>query len=225
MPPPRDRQRLSRWEILGAWLRLWTPPRDVDVPPIPWRAVAVGAALVAVAAVLFVVAGLPAIRDDNDESRSRAAAAQEAVAQRRFARQRAQQAPRRGRGRPARDVAGRRALVGALEAAVDRDARARARGGELRGPVRRTDCVPGAKSRQGGPPEDDPARPRGGYDCTAVTTDIAGTRASIGHPYKAVIDFRTGRLTWCKVNPPPGEQVAPDPRRVVALSPECSDPG
>src|SRR3712207_7944463 len=32
-----EEHRLSRWEVLGAWLRLWTPPREVEVPPVPWR--------------------------------------------------------------------------------------------------------------------------------------------------------------------------------------------
>ena len=30
----------TRWKILGAWLRIWTPPRDVEVPPVPLRAIA-----------------------------------------------------------------------------------------------------------------------------------------------------------------------------------------
>jgi hypothetical protein len=38
--------------VLGAWLGVWTPPREADVPPIPWRKVALGAAAVAVAAGL-----------------------------------------------------------------------------------------------------------------------------------------------------------------------------
>ena len=58
MGAPQD--RLSRWEVLGAWLRLWTPPREAVVPPVPWRKVAVGGALVLAAAVVAVVALLNA---------------------------------------------------------------------------------------------------------------------------------------------------------------------
>jgi hypothetical protein len=101
------------------------------------------------------------------------------------------------------------------------------RAGKLKGTIRRVDCVATPRSRAGGlPPEDDPARARGGYDCTAVTSDIAGHEgAAVGYPFQGVIDFRRGRLTWCKTNPPPGEQVIPDPSSVVRLPPGCRDPG
>ncbi|HWT91918.1 MAG TPA: hypothetical protein VN238_02905, partial [Solirubrobacteraceae bacterium] len=35
-PPPK----LSPFEVVGAWLGVWTPPRDARVPPVPWRALA-----------------------------------------------------------------------------------------------------------------------------------------------------------------------------------------
>ena len=41
--------RASRWEILGAWLRIWTPPRDVEVPPVPRRLLAAVAGVIAAA--------------------------------------------------------------------------------------------------------------------------------------------------------------------------------
>lgn len=224
MTRPRERRKLSRWEVLGAWLRLWTPPRDVDVPPVPWRAVGAGAAVVALLIVAFIAFGLPAIREDNEQTAARKQAESKVARARRMKRERAEQAPQRAVGDPARTVAERRALVTELERWVGIDARRRVRAERLKGPIRRVDCVPGAKSRQGGPPEDDPARRLGGYDCTAVTSDVAGTTASIGHPYKAVADFESGHLVWCKVNPPPGEQVAPDPRDVVELPEACADP-
>jgi hypothetical protein len=28
-------RRASIFEIVGAWLRIWTPPRDVEIPPVP----------------------------------------------------------------------------------------------------------------------------------------------------------------------------------------------
>ncbi|MEA2195495.1 MAG: hypothetical protein QOG42_1929, partial [Solirubrobacteraceae bacterium] len=53
--------RASRWETLGAWLRIWTPPRDVEIAPVPWRAVALLAAALAVATAACVVLVLPAV--------------------------------------------------------------------------------------------------------------------------------------------------------------------
>ena len=223
------RRPLSRWEVLGAWLRVWTPPRDVEVPPVPWGRVAVGAGVLVVAAVVFVVVGLPAIEGSNDAAREREDerfAARQAERRRRVA---LEQAPRRAvaDSAPARSPEERRALVGRLEAAVLGDARARVRAGVFTGTIRRVDCVATPRSRAGGAaPEDDPRRARGGYDCTAVTSDIPGRDgAAVGYPFQGVVDFRSGRLVWCKTNPPPGEQVVPDPRSVVALPAACRDPG
>src|SRR4051812_9326358 len=30
-------RRANVLEIVGAWLHLWVPPRDVEIPPVPWR--------------------------------------------------------------------------------------------------------------------------------------------------------------------------------------------
>jgi hypothetical protein len=55
----------------------------------------------------------------------------------------------------------------------------------------------------------DPGEARVAYDCIAVTSDLPSGDSSpggvIGHPYRAVIDFSTGRYTWCKVSGRPGE--------------------
>jgi hypothetical protein len=40
------RSRLGRFETLGAWLRVWTPPRGAVVPPVPKGKIAIGAAAV-----------------------------------------------------------------------------------------------------------------------------------------------------------------------------------
>src|SRR6478752_3106688 len=49
---------VSRWEILGAWLHVWTPPRGAQIPPIPWRRIgiwtAIGTAVLAIAAAIAV---------------------------------------------------------------------------------------------------------------------------------------------------------------------------
>jgi hypothetical protein len=223
----RHKRQLSRAEVLGAWLHVWTPPRDVDVPPIPWRKVAALGACLLLAAVVAAVVAIPAINSSNDEAaqkQARADALAHAARNRRIA---ATQVPHRARTAPARSVAQRHAAVDALEQAVGADARARVKSGALKGTIRRVDCVATPNSRLGGvAPEEDPARRRGAYDCTAVTSDIAGHKgAAVGYPFQGVIDFPRGRLTWCKTNPPPGEQVIPDPNSVVALPAACSDPG
>src|SRR6266550_6598464 len=46
---------IGRFETLGAWLRLWTPPKGATVPPVPSRRLAVGGAT-----TLLVLAALAA---------------------------------------------------------------------------------------------------------------------------------------------------------------------
>jgi hypothetical protein len=49
--------RATRIEILGAWLHVWTPPRDRYVPPPPVRRILIWSAIgLAVAAVVIAVA-------------------------------------------------------------------------------------------------------------------------------------------------------------------------
>jgi hypothetical protein len=229
MPRSRSDRKLSRWEVLGAWTRVWTPPRDVEVPPIPWRAIGIGAFVVVVVAVLVVAVGIPAVQENNRDTESREQSAAQARTKARLRLLAAVQNAHHGAGEGARDVAGRRALVRELEAQILKDARARVRAKEvgLRDRIRRVDCRPGRRSGAGGVvPEDDPSRVRAGYDCTAVTSDISGHgNAVIGYPFKGVVDFRTGALIWCRTNPPPGEQIAADPTKVPTVPPECVDPG
>src|SRR5688500_9153496 len=68
-----ERPRASRIEILGAWLHLWTPPRDVVVPPVPWRKVALGAAGLALLGVFAALVSAPAIDAAKDEGAARRA--------------------------------------------------------------------------------------------------------------------------------------------------------
>jgi hypothetical protein len=212
-------------EILSAWLGLWKP-RDVEVPPVPRRKLAVAGALLVVLVAGAALLAVPAIQSGKDEAAEREAreSADARVAERR--RLETEQAAQRGRGRPAPDRAARLALLERVRASIAADARRRIAAGELDGPIRRVQCRPGARSRVDGVgPEADLGRSRGSYDCTAVTSDIpAGARnvpGSVGYPFVAVVDFRTGRYSWCKTNPVPGERVIPDPRDVVALPKEC----
>jgi hypothetical protein len=229
MPRGRSDRKLSRWEVLGAWTRLWTAPRDVEVPPIPWRALGIGAFVIFVLAVLAVAVGIPAVQEHNRNTESRERAADQALLRARLRRLAALQVSHRAAGEPAKDVPARQALVRDLEGRILVDARARARANEegMKGPIRRVECRPGRRSGAGGVvPQNELGLARAGYDCTAVTSDITGHKgAVVGYPFKGVVDFRAGALVWCRVNPPPGELVATDPSKIPSIPLECHDPG
>jgi len=222
-------RRASIFEIVGAWLRLWTPPRDVEIPPVPWKKLAIGtvAALVVVGAALAVL--VPRI-DSGKQSRAAkdAAAAAHARAANR-ARIVHEQQPRHGADAALKPAAGasasertaaRTALVHRVEAAIFDDSRARARAGEIRNVEGPTTCTitPGTK-----------VGIVGVYDCFTVTRAIKSTSGNvagtIGYPYRAVVDFGKFSYTWCKTEQFPGERLIPDPRTVVQLPPACRAPG
>jgi hypothetical protein len=191
--PPDDAPRLAWWEVLGAWLRLWTPPRGAAVPPVPWRWVAAGAlgAAGVVAVVLLAVA--PAV----DEAKQTGAAERA----RERAEARTARAARLRRDQRATVVRLTRApLVAQIEAAVAAGIQARIRSGELRARrLRAVRCT-------------DP-RPYGGgrlaFDC------LAGYRVprtfppvTVGLPVVAVVAKNRRSFAWCKINPIAGEGQA-----------------
>jgi hypothetical protein len=230
----RDPRRASLPEVIGAWLRVWTPPRDVVVPPVPVRALAIGA----VVAVLTIAAAAAAIVPAIDSSKERRAARDRAeTAQRKEAERRRLIAEQRPRSvdaselRPpaaasaAQRVAAREDLLRRTEIAITVDARERAAAGELHGRPRTTECDPFPPRAEGERPEQGLRLRKGVYDCHVLLREFKATETtgagSIGYPFRAVIDFRAFRVHWCKTNPVPGEQVIPDPRTVVLLPPQC----
>ena len=66
------------------------------------------------------------------------------------------------------------------------------------------------------------------YDCLAVTREIptsgVNVAGQVGHPFRAMVDYRRFRYVWCKVNPVAGERAVPDPRAVVPLPRACVQP-
>jgi hypothetical protein len=229
------KRKASLPETIGAWLKLWTPPRDVEVPPVPVRGLLIGGALTLVllggAAALIV----PAI-DDSKERRA-AADAREAAERRAESRRRqiAEQRPRTldaaslqpaARAPDADVVAARQALVRRAETAISDDARARADAGELDGNPQGTQCEPYPKrSDRADWPDRDLAAARGVYDCLVFVRAVPVTETSeggqVGYPFRAVLDFRRFSIAWCKTNPIPGERVVPDPRTVLELPKAC----
>ena len=202
--PVRDRTRATRLEILGAWLRLWTPPRDVEIPPVPWRKVALGAAVLALVAVFAALVIAPAI----DESKDRSAAEERREEERR-------RAERRERVRAEqRAHTGRLTTLAGVEAAIGADAKER-----FDADGRPAECEPA--------PGADASAPRMAYDCFVTIREIEGAgeqegaRGALAIPYRAVLDEDTGRYAFCKVVQVAGEAAIADPRDVVPLPAAC----
>jgi hypothetical protein len=155
----------------------------------------VGGGLLVVAVVAATIVLAPRIAESNRERKADERREAQAAQAARIERLRAEQRPHRGHADAGASRAG---VLSELEAAVLADARAR----KLHGPApSRVECDPlgGANS--------DAARM--GYDCIAVTSDLpSGERSPggvLGHPFRAVADYSTGRFTWCKVSGRPGE--------------------
>jgi type II secretory pathway pseudopilin PulG len=209
--PPES--RLKRWEIVGAWLKIWTPPRDLEVPPIPWRQFAiaslVGVVVLAAAAALLV----PQINRSK-----RNFAAQQASKQ--------QAADRVLRGQLQADQAVhlRRLIAGTapvtqLEHAISADARARASARTLDGTVHRTRCQPT-------PARLAVYRSSRVYKCFVETAgNVRGEGKDTlagGYPFVGTIYYGPRRIAWCKENPLPGEKAA---RGTVHVRPSAACAG
>jgi hypothetical protein len=217
---------------VGAWLRLWTPPRDVDVPAVPVRKLLIGGAIavLVVAAATAIIA--PRISDRKDRQAAEAAREHDQQLEQRRLRTIAEQRPRSLKAadlRPAagatdaQKVAARVALVDAAASAITADAKRRVRAGEMRGNPSATTCSP-YPPRDVDPRQDLTAH-RGVYDCLTTIRTIAATQTNgggqLGYPFRAVVDFDAFSFAWCKTNPVPGERVVPDPRTVVELPRAC----
>jgi hypothetical protein len=172
----------------------------VEVPPVPKRkvaALAVLGALVLGGAAALVVPPIQHGKEKGARQERRAQAASERAERRRLARD---QRVRRGRSGPGVDSA---ALVHALERAITRDARGRARRGELAGPILRTTCERlhvGSEARL--------ERVLGRYSCLAVKSEdrsVRGYPFEVGYDFIATVHFRERSYVWCKLNLRPGE--------------------
>jgi hypothetical protein len=167
-------------------------------------------ALLPFAIIALVILLGPGIDESKDR---RAEAERERLAQltaERVERIRAEQRPRFRRGAPAgEDLAARAALVGALPAAIEADARRRVAAGALDGPIRSVECEPYPRSVEARGAHLDPSQTTGRYSCLAVTREVQATErneaAVIGHPYRVMVHFDTGRYAFCKVSGRPGE--------------------
>jgi hypothetical protein len=206
--PGRD--RLSLIERLGAWLGLWTPPRGVEVPPAPWRAIGVGAAVVAALLGTAAAIAIPRIEDRREADRQREEASEARRHEAFLAHVRREQAPRHGSGEAdpgatdarARRLQARRSLLASAATAIAGDARR----GTDKDVERAAECEPFPRSLSGLDPAAELDRPAATYDCVAVTArfgraDQPGGRGIIGTQYRLVVHFRRGRFAWCRVIP------------------------
>ena len=190
-------------------------PGFTELPAWLWRKLGRGAKLALGATALLAAAAIavlaPQIAETNrtradDERRERAERRAE-----RIRRLREEVRPRDGRSASidpidaaeAPRLAARVALLDDVKGTVRGDARRRLQDGELTGEAQRVTCERYPRTRGGTPPERDLGRATARYSCTAVTAEFrpgAATREGgvIGHPYRVLIDFRTGRFTFCK---------------------------
>jgi hypothetical protein len=170
------------------------------------------AALIALAVIVAVVLSAKADRD----ARQRAADARVGAVER--ARLTRLQAPHRGAATDLRPAAGagakerlaaRAALVHRVEDSITRDARARAKTGELAGPIRGSRCGPFLRAPDAVPDDRVLTKAIGRYDCLAVKDDITGDSGtpvgSLGYPFVAALDFRRFTYVWCRNTPPQSE--------------------
>jgi hypothetical protein len=183
------------------------------VPPPPWRKIALGALavlLIAGGAAALIVPDIERGKDERAAAERRRDAAFEAAKRKRLAEE---SRPHRGRGRrpagrlsPAAELRARRALVGDLESAITRDARARVRAGKLDGPVLATECEINPPSRRR--VERDLSAGGSDYECLAVTSRDPEGRFVVGYTFDATVDYRRFRFRWAKACRPPGEGAA-----------------
>jgi hypothetical protein len=174
-----------------------------------------GGGLFVVAVTVAAIVLAPRIAESNRERKAEERREAQAALTARIERLRAEQRPHRGRAEAGTP---RAAVLDELEAGILADARARAAAGKLHGPpAKRVGCEPldGV----------DPGAARVAYDCIAVTSDLPEIEGSpqgvIGHPFRAVADFSTGRFTWCKVSGRPGEGALRY-ERLVRIPRACS---
>jgi hypothetical protein len=182
------------------------------------RRLTIGAGVLVLVLVLGGVGTVFALSDrDSRETREKAQTAK-LVTQLRAKIARVQ-APHRGAAtdlKPAADasdaqlLAARKALVGAVETRITQDARARAKTGELDGPIVSTECGPILKSQRAIPDDRVLTKDIGRYDCVAIKKHVdalGGERVGeLGHAFVAALNFKTYTFTWCRNTPAQGER-------------------
>src|SRR3954447_23209432 len=202
-------ERASRWEIAGAWLHVWTPPRDVEVPDPPLRKIALIAAGILVVAGIALAIAIPKIDKSKDDAARKEARREAAFQRTERARIIRDQRMITGRASLPKAVAGTPAaeapLTNAIALAVVAEARRRYAAGDLDSRV--SEDAAHCRRRLSS------TKTRLRLECIAVTSTVdsgdgRGRVGSIGYPFLAAGSLRTGRYNFCKTNPQPGENAA-----------------
>jgi hypothetical protein len=172
------------------------------------------AALVVVVAVIAVVLNsVVSDRNKREDAEAKKAVAAEKARLKRI------QAPHRGSATQLKPAAGasdqtvlaaRAALVRDVEGSITRDAQARDRAGELKGPISHTECGPLLKAKDAIPDDRILTKPIGRYDCVAVKRSITGEAGQsvgrLGYAFVAALDFKRFTYVWCRNTPAQGER-------------------
>jgi hypothetical protein len=206
-------------------------PGIVDLPGWLWCRMGRTARLTALGAVILLVAGAAALVPVILESKEdRAEADRRDRAERRAELIRTLETEQRPRLRrstsvappgatPSRQLEARSNLMDELNAEILADARARVRSGDLDGPIRRVECEPFPRSVDAVGAHEQLGRRTGRYACVAVTAEFGtgevGATGVIGHQYRTMADFETGRYAFCKISGQAGpsrEQLVTTPR-------------
>jgi type II secretory pathway pseudopilin PulG len=204
--------RLSRWEIVGAWLHVWTPPKGLEVPPVPWRKLVLWGLAAALVIGVAAAIAVPRIDQSKKEGAAERARQQAAADNAERARLRADQRVHR------LTIPAGVSAVSTLEGAITADAEARVAAKTITGPILSTKCEPAGPSTIQFPDSRV-------YKCFVKTatglrgqgSDLLGT----GYPFVATIYAKQHRLAWCKQNPHADEKGSKGDVR-VKVSPVCA---
>ena len=114
----------------------------------------------------------------------------------------------------AEQLAARHRTLDKLMDAILHDARRRVRAGKLPPPpIRMVECEPFPRTVTIVGADKDLSRRRGRYSCLAVTSRLPSSESNpglvTGHPYRALVDFRSGRYAYCKTSRQPGPSEHP----------------
>ena len=189
-------------------------PGLLELPKYVWRRLSRPARIavtgLALAAVVAAVILAPVIQSSREEHQRAEAAESARIQSQILVETKREQRPRFGRGLDAgRDIGARHALVASAIGSIRADASTRAAAGEFNGPILSVRCEPFPPTAGGVPADEIPSRQTGRYACLAVTSHVPATPGNppgvVGHPYRARIDFQSGRYAFCKIRGRPGE--------------------
>jgi hypothetical protein len=212
-----DRGQTDRYEPL---------PNLGQLPGWLWRKMGRRSRIAVVLALLCALAGAVALAPGIRESkRKRLASERRERAEQRaelIRRLEAEQRPRSGRSSSvappgadaAEQLAARGRTLDELMNAILRDARRRVRVGELPSPpILTVECEPFPRTVTIVGADKDLSRRRGRYSCLAVTSKLRRSESNpglvTGHPYRALVDFGSGRYAYCKTSREPGPSEHP----------------